>query len=166
VDSEAVRSAALIAASSVVPRGTSAPDLTQYAGQLIPWISAAPTTRLDVTVFLDGALTARSSNGGHMAFTAIPGTNQKFDVTVLPKDAAENTTDDPVAFSTDDPGGAILAPSVSADGRTWTGTLTGQLGTVNLTATDAAVPSVPAYTAELIVSAGPTTHLVGTVTVT
>lgn len=166
MDSEAVRSAALIAASSAVPRGTSAPDLTEYAGQLIPWITQPPAVRLDVTVALDGRLIAHTSNGGDMAFSATPGVNQKFDVTVLPKDAGENTTGDPIGFSTDDPGGTILTPSVSADGRTWTGTLTGQLGTVNLTAADLSMPSVPAYTAQLIVTAGPTTHLVGTVTVT
>jgi hypothetical protein len=166
VDSEVVRSAALIAASSVVPRGTSAPDLTDYAGQLIPWIAQPPAVRLDVTVLLDGGFIAHSSNGGDMAFSAQPGVNQKFDVTVVPKDAGENTTADAISFSTDDPGAAILTPSVSADGRTWTGTLTGQLGTVNLTATDPAVPTVPAYTAQLIVAAGATTHLVGTVVVT
>ena len=46
--------------------------------------------------------------------------------------------------------------------------MTGQLGTVNLTATDPAAPppAVPAYTAQLIVAAGQTTHLVGTVVVT
>ena len=76
-----------------------------------------------------------------MAFSATPGVNQKFDVTVLPKDAGENTTGDPIGFSTDDPGGTILTPSVSADGRTWTGTLTGQLGTVNLTAADLSMKS-------------------------
>ena len=166
MDSEAVRSAALAAASSVVPRGTSDPDLTEYAERLIPWIIQPPAVRLDVTLFLDGRLIAHSSNGGDMAFSATPGVNQKFDVTVLPKDAGENTTPDAVSFSTDDPGGAILAPSVSADGRTWTGMMTGQLGTVNLTATDPAMPLVPAYTAQLIVAAGQTTHLVGTVTVT
>ena len=166
MDSEAVRSAALVAASSVVPRGTSAPDLTNYAERLIPWIIQLPAVRLDVTLFLDGRLIAHSSNGGDMAFSATPGVNQKFDVTVLPKDAGENTTGDPVSFSTDDPAGAILTPSLSADGRTWTGTLTGQVGTVNVTATDPAKPAVPAYTAQLIVTAGPTTHLVGTVTVT
>ena len=118
MDSEAVRSAALIAASSAVPRGTSAPDLTEYAGQLIPWITQPPAVRLDVTVALDGRLIAHTSNGGDMAFSATPGVNQKFDVTVLPKDAGENTTGDPIGFSTDDPGGTILTPSVSADGRT------------------------------------------------
>jgi len=165
VDSEAVRSAALIAASSAVPRGTSAPDLTEYAGQLIPWITQPPAVRLDVTVFLDGRLIAHTSDGGDMAFTATPGVNQQFDVHVEPRDAGENTTADPITFTTDDPAGQILVPSLSADGRTWTGTLTGQLGTVNLSATDPVVPLVPAYTAQLIVTAGPTTHLVGTVTV-
>jgi len=84
----------------------------------------------------------------------------------LPKDASDNTTDDTIAFATDDTAGAILTPSVSADGRTWTGTLTGVIGTVNVTANDATTTGIPAYTAQLIVQAGATTHLVGTVTVT
>ena len=66
----------------VVPRGTSAPDLTNYAERLIPWIIQLPAVRLDVTLFLDGRLIAHSSNGGDMAFSATPGVNQKFDVTV------------------------------------------------------------------------------------
>jgi hypothetical protein len=166
VDTEAVRSAALIAAAGVAGAGTQAAELTAYADQLIPWITAPPAVRLDVTVTIDGALIAHSSNGGDMAFTAVAGVNTTFTVTVTPKDAQDNTTADAISFSTDDPSGAILTPSVSADGYTWTGMLTGTLGTVNLTATDPAVPSVAAYTAQLIVQAGPTTHLVGTVTVT
>lgn len=166
MDSVAVRAAALQAAASAVVRGTSAANLTAYAESLIPWLSQPPAVALDVAVSLDGAVIARSSNGGTMAFTAVIGVNQKFDVLVLPKSANENTTDDAIAFSTDDPGGAILTPSVSADGRTWTGMLGTTPGTVNVTATCPADPSVPAYTAQLIVQAGPTTHLVGTVTVT
>jgi hypothetical protein len=166
MDREAVRAAALIAAASAVQRGTSSPNVTAYADQLIPWLTALATDHLDATVTVDGRAAGHSSNGGTMAFTATPGVNQKFDVTVLPKDSGENTTADGISFATDDPGGAVLTPSLSADGRTWTGTLTGQLGTVNVTATSVQVPSVPPYTAQLIVQAGQTTHLVGTVTVT
>ena len=101
-----------------------------------------------------------------MASTAIIGTNTKFDVTVLPKDASDNTTDDTIAFATDDTAGAILTPSVSADGRTWTGTLKGVTGTVNVTATDTTTSGITPYTAQLIVTTGPTTHLVGSVAVT
>ena len=166
MNSEAARIAALTAAAAAVPRGTSPGTLTSYAEELLPWLTQLPAVRLDVTVSLDGTLVAHTSNGGTMAFTAVPGVNTKFDVTVLPKDASDNTTADAITFTTDDAGNAILAPSVSADGRTWTGTLTGVIGTVNVTANDATTTGIPAYTAQLIVQAGATTHLVGTVTVT
>jgi len=166
MDSEAARTAALLAAASAVQRGTSAANVTAYADQLIPWLTAPVTDHLDVTLSLDGRQIAHSSNGGTMAFTATPGVNQKFDVAVLPKDAGENVTADTISFSTDDPGGAILTPSVSADGRTWTGTLTGVTGTVNVTASSVQVPAATPYTAQLIVQAGQTTHITGSVTVT
>ena len=100
-----------------------------------------------------------------MATNAILGTNSSVAVNVLPKDASDNTTLDDIAFASTDLTGAILAGSVSADGRTWTGTLVAP-GTVTVTATCPQVPSVPAYVATINVTTGPTTHLVGTVTVT
>jgi hypothetical protein len=167
VDSEVVRSAALIAASSAVPRGTSAPGLTEYAEQLIPWITQLPAVRLDVTVFLDGSMILHSPNGGQMATTLTQGVNAKVDILVEPKDASDLVTADAIAFTTDDPSGAILTPSLSADGRTWTGTIiAGVTGTVNVTASDTTTTGIPAYTQQVNVVAGPTTHLVGTVTVT
>jgi hypothetical protein len=166
VDSETARATALVAAAAAVPRGTGHVALTSYAESLIPWLTQLPAVRLEATLSLDGVLIATSSTGGHMASTAIIGTNTKFDVTVLPKDASDNTTDDTIAFATDDTAGAILTPSVSADGRTWTGTLKGVTGTVNVTATDTTTSGITPYTAQLIVTTGPTTHLVGSVAVT
>jgi hypothetical protein len=166
MDSEAARQTALLAAASAVPRGTGQAALTAYADSLIPWLTAPVTDHLNVTVMIDGRPVGRSSNGGTMAFTAIVGTNTKFDVLVTPEDAGDNATGATVNFSTDDPGGTILVPSVSADGYTWTGTLTGVTGTVNVTATCPSAPAVPPFQAQLVVQAGPTTQLVGTVTVT
>ena len=166
MNSEAARIAALTAAAAAVPRGTSPGNLTSYAEELLPWLTQLPAVRLDVTVSLDGTLVAHSSNGGTMATTAIAGVNTKFDVHAEPRDANEKVTTDAMTFTTDDTAGTILTPSLSADGRTWTGTLTGVLGTVNVTANDTTTTGIPAYTSQLIVQAGPTTHIVGTTTVT
>jgi hypothetical protein len=164
VDSEAVRSAALIAASSVVPRGTSAPDLTQYAGQLIPWITAAPTAGLDVTVLLDGTLILHSSHGGEMAFTAAV-TDTSVVITGTCKDAGGNATGEQVRWTTDDPNGTILAPSVSANSGTWTGTVTGTTGTVNVSANAAQTAGVPPFLAQVTVGPGPTVTIEGDVVI-
>ena len=160
MNSEAARIAALTAAAAAVPRGTSPGNLTSYAEDLLPGLTQLPAVRLD------GTLVAHSSNGGTMATTAIAGVNTKFDVHAEPRDANEKVTTDAMTFTTDDTAGTILTPSLSADGRTWTGTLTGVLGTVNVTANDTTTTGIPAYTSQLIVQAGPTTHIVGTTTVT
>jgi hypothetical protein len=163
--SEAARIGALQAAAAVVQRGTSRENLEAYAESLLPWIVQAPTAALDVTLSLDGKIVFRSSNGGTMATNAIIGTNTTVMVNVLPKDASDNTTDEDIRFTVSDPAGA-LAASVSADTRTWTGTLTGTPGDVRVTANAAVTAGVPPYIADIAVTTGPTTHLVGTVTVT
>jgi hypothetical protein len=167
VDSETARATALIAAAAAVPRGTSQETLTDYATGLLPWLTQLPAVRLEVTVSLDGTIIMHSLNGGHMATTLVLGTNTKVDILVEPKDANDLVTGDAIAFTTDDATNAILTPTLSADGRTWTGTVkAGVTGTVNVTANDTTTAGIPAYTQQVDVVAGPTTHLVGTVTVT
>jgi hypothetical protein len=171
MDSEAVRASALAAAALVyegaggvaVPPGV----LTSYADQLVPWIIQLPAVALDVTVSVDGTVIMHSRNGGEMATTLTLGTNTKVDILVQPKDANDLVTTDAIAFTTDDAAGNILTASVSADGRTWTGTVkAGVTGTVNVTANDTTTSGIPAFTEQVNVVAGATTHLVGTVTVT
>jgi hypothetical protein len=168
VDTQQIRSAALAAAATALSGSSPGPgDLAAYAAQLVPWISAPEPVRLDCTLTIPGTnIRLHSSHGGTMATNAVIGVNTTVAVNVLPEDANDNVTGDEIAFSSDDTAGAILDGVLSADGRTWTGSLTGATGTVTVTATCPAVPSVAAYTAVINVITGPTTHLVGTVTVT
>ena len=168
MDSEAVRASALAAAALVYEGQAVLPGvLTSYADQLVPWIVQLPAVRLDCTLSVDGKIIMHSLNGGEMATTLTLGVNTKVDILVEPKDANDVVTTDAIAFTTDDAAGNILTPSLSADGRTWTGTVkAGVTGTVNVTANDTTTSGIPAYTAQVDVVAGATTHLVGTVTVT
>jgi hypothetical protein len=165
VDTEAVRSAALIAAAGVAGAGTQPADLTAYADQLIPWITAQPTAALDVILVIPGTPTRlHSSNGGTMAFSAAV-TDTSVVITATCKDAGGNPTGEQIRWTSDDPNGTILTPAVSADFGTWTGTITGTTGTVNVSANASQTAGVTPFLAQIVVGPGPTVRIDGDVTV-
>ena len=167
MDSEAAKTAALLAAASAVPRGASQANLITYAEGLIPWLTTPVTVTLDITISIDGSPVFHSSNGGEMATTLTLGVDNQVAILAQPKDASGAVTGDAITFSTDDTPGNILTATISADGRTWTGAVKpGVTGMVTVTANDATISGVPPATTTVTVVAGPTTHIDLTETVT
>lgn len=166
VDIQAARSAAIIAAAIVHSGDADAPPerLTQYADKLIPWIAAPPTARMIVTLIIPGTSTSftASTTGGIMADFNATVDNTTVTITVATKDDQNNPTSDAIVFTADD-NGALLTPSVDATGKVWTGTLTKVEGTVNVTASDPTAPAVGAFVATIVIGAGATSQLTGTV---
>jgi hypothetical protein len=167
MDSEAARIAALQAAAIVHEGQLPEPgELTSYAGELLPWLTTLPAARLESALAIDGRVIAQSPNGGQIMANAIAGVNTTVTVTALPKDANDNTTADHIDYAVADTAGVLTGAVISPDTHTWTGTLTGVLGTATITGTCREVATVPSYVATVTVTAGATTHIVGTTTVT
>jgi hypothetical protein len=99
-----------------------------------------------------------------MAFSAVV-TDTSVVVTATCKDAGGNATGEQVRWTTDDPNGTILDPAVSADFSTWTGTITGTTGTVNVSANASQTAGVPPFLAQVTVGPGPTVSIEGDVVI-
>ena len=164
-DIQAARAAAVIAAAIAHSGQDTPPEhLIQYAGKLVSWISAPPTARMVVTLTIPGTgITLTSTDGGTMSTPATVD-NTEVVIVIATEDDKNNPTADQLTWSSDD-NGTLLAPSISADTKTWTGTIQGVEGTVNVTASDPSAPNVASFVAQIVIGAGATSQLAGTVTV-
>jgi hypothetical protein len=144
-------------------------EIRLLAGQVQAYVddvSDTGTARLTATMtvnFAAGASEVTTSTGDHMS-TSMTVDNTSVSVVVLPEDDHGDTTPDQLVWSSDDPNGAVLTPSISADTHTWTGVPVAE-GTVNLSAVDPTAPDLAPFTAQIVVEAGATSQLAGTVTV-
>jgi len=168
MDSEAVRASALAAAAIVYEGQAVLPGvLTSYADQLVPWITQLPTVRLDCTLQLLPHISVHNPNGGAVMATGTAGVSTAVAITATPKDASDNTnTADSIGYMISDPSGVLGTPTISADTFAWNCSLSGVVGSATVTARSNLVPAVTAYVAQIDISAGATTHIVGSVTIT
>lgn len=165
-----VRAAAAIAAASVLSgrERVTTRELVTEAEKIIPWINKADVAaqligKLTVK-FQDGTVEVTTAEGNHVS-TSMSVDDQSVTISVNPEDDHGDATSDQITFSNDDPNSAVLNGTVSADGKSWTGSPVAE-GTVNFTVSDPSAPDVAPFTAQVVVEAGPTSQLVGTVTVT
>lgn len=165
MDVQAARAGALIAAAiSYSGERTAATELMQHADELVPYILAPPTVRMVATVTIQDTDFSATTDGGSMT---TPATADQTSVTIViaTQDDHGNPTADQLVWTSDDPNALLVTPVISADTKTYTGTFTHTEGTVNITATDPTAPAVAAFTAQVVIGAGATSQLAGTVTV-
>ncbi len=165
MDLQEQRAAALMVAATMHSgRADISPaHLTRYADQFLPWLGAPETTRMTATLTIPGTAFAVTTDGGHMTTTATVDNTQVV-VAISTQDDKGNATADQLTWTTDDDG-ALITPSVSDDTKTFTGTFLGVEGTVNITASDPSAPNVASFVATVVIGAGATSQLAGTVTV-
>ena len=164
-----IRAAAVNAAASVLSgreRVTTREIITE-AEKIVPWINAANVaSQLIGKVIVndqDGKSQTTTTEGAHVS-TAMTVDDVNVVIQVNPEDDHNDATPDQLVWTADD-SGAILQPSISADTHTWTGVPLVE-GTVNVSASDPSSPDLAPFTAQIVVGAGTTSQLVGTVTVT
>lgn len=164
MDVPTARSAALIAAAAAhAGQGIAAADLITYASQLAPWILAA-TTRLVLTVAIDGTPVTLTTPPGGTVPTTVTATvdNNTVTLTAQPEDDHGDPTPDQLTWTNDDTAGTVATWSVSADTHTYTGTLKHAEGMVHVTVSDPSATGLAAGEVDVIVGPGATSQIVVT----
>jgi hypothetical protein len=147
---------------------TVGPDLIALASEILPFLIGSGTVKLVTTVKVerknwdDWSLTTE----GVTVNVSLTVDDQSVVITVLPEDDQGNVTPDTLTWSSDDPGDALAAATTSADTHTWTGVVQKKEGTINLTVSDSANPSLPSTVIVLTLGAGETSQLVADAVVT
>ncbi len=143
-----------------------APDVVQVADLFRRFLDAT-ATRLLITAAVDGIPVPLTPPGGTTMPQIVNATVDNTTVTLaaLPEDDHNNPTPDQLAWANDDTAAAVADWALSADTKTYTGTLKATEGTVNITVTDPSAPGLSPAVVQLVVGPGATSQIQVTATV-
>jgi hypothetical protein len=119
------------------------------------------TARLVITAEVDGAPVALITPPGGTMPQLVNATDDNNTVTLTAAEADDHNqpTSDQLVWTNDDTASAVATWELSADTKTYTGTLTHTEGTVNITITDPSAPNLSPTVVQLVVGAGATSQI-------